>query len=355
MASTIDADALPMMPTYLRPLALPYEVVQQVACMPKGKIRQATSEALMCLMAHDLFREIDTPNGRGYALAHTQEQLSARTGISVERLANGLRGLQSIGVLVKTAGRLLGSTEGSEQDMYWLTTLPDAYVPDPRLTRQKVFPQNTGTAPQERVVLSPQNTGTAPVLSPTASHPATGGGPAERGNVVVSSSSPRNPRNHTTTNTVPADPGPVDNATVTDLNTRRPVTCADGSPITDTALRDALDAAGFKGPLDADVQAAFDLVGPIAAEYVESTTAAGKGAGWIVRTLQAAGAPAIWAWIDRHPPAGTTTPAGGSTPAGWPEPCGACDANRQRHTADGLPYRCPDCHPLAATSTATAF
>jgi hypothetical protein len=43
------------------------------------------------------------------------------------------------------------------------------------------------------------------------------------------------------------------------------------------------------------------------------------------------------------------TPAAAPQTALKPPKCedDECDHNRQRHTADGLPYRCPKCHPLA--------
>jgi phage FluMu protein Com len=336
------------MPPFVRDQALTGEVLARLACLPdEGKVRAKTIEAAVLLIAHDAIVEIDTDEGRGYATVEAADQLAARIRIPEKRLREALRHLCAVGLFTKTAGVSLGDNNGSEPDWYWLRTIPGVYVP-PAQPARFAPSQNDQVRLSTGAFASGQNDQVRIGSTPIDQRDAIDIEQPKRPGVVVCSTPPSPPVKHNNTTTHPVEPAA---SAVADLDSYRPVTRSDGSPITDEVLRQVLTSAGFKGRLLPDVEAAFDTAGPISAEYVTLQHARGKGPGWMIKALKASGPAAIWDAFPDQPAAQgdhhvDRIPAG---PRAWMSThCGQCDEVDRTYIDPEDPQRiqrrCPRCH-----------
>lgn len=338
------------MPPVVRDQVLGGEVLERLACLPNREMARATAiEVAVVLLAHDLFVEIDTYEGRGYALIDSQERMCAVTGLGDKRLRSGLRHLCEVGMLVKTAGVSLGERSGTSSDWYWLTTIRGAFVPPAQ-------PKRFASRRNGRMHLSTGQSASGQNDrmhngNPLVDAAATAGAiRPERRDVVVCSSQPTpSGKNSTNKQHEPADAADAGgSSSVAQLDSYRPVTRTDGAPIEDPALRQALVDAGFKGRLDPAVQEAFDIAGVISAEYVTEVSARGKGPGWIVTALRASGASAIWDHFDDHNLTADLDEDRGGPRVWQTKHCGICEPTSRTWIIPDDPYspprRCHRCH-----------
>lgn len=304
------------LPLPLRTQALPLEALQALAQLPtKQQARAKACEALVALVSNGLFTEVDTGQGRGYALCVSKESLADQVGMSTERLTHALAVLTEIGLLVKTAGHFYGAHNGSSPDRYWLTTLPGFHVPAPN-PRRTAPPQNPRVSEVPRDSQPPQN----PRVKPVITAPVSPNASVQAEDLVVCSSITTEKEN---------------NNKVVELSDHRSPRYHDGTAITDLEVLELLKRAGFTRELPLPVSEAL-LTNPDGMRSYLVTILADplirNHAGY-VRTALSRG------HVPQHAP--SVQDEDFHSP--W---CGECDPHTRRKRMSGseILIRCVNCH-----------